>query len=103
VHRRNFSLGILKISAAALLFPRQLARPLDSSNETSSIAALYKNATVIDSLCGPFFVGCAITRKLLSRKATGGGYWAVPPSVTVTASALLPTNLQFRLCPKHWR
>ena len=54
VDRRDFSLGILKISAAALLSPRLFARPLDPSSEPASVAALYENAIVIDSLCGPF-------------------------------------------------
>jgi membrane dipeptidase len=64
VHRRDFNLGLLKISAAALLSPRLLARPLDRSidrvgdNSTGdappSIAVLYKNAIVVDSLCAPF-------------------------------------------------
>jgi membrane dipeptidase len=63
VHRRDFSLGILKLSGAALLAPRLLAHPLDgahahstdSSNDTppSAIASLYQNSIVIDSLCAP--------------------------------------------------
>jgi membrane dipeptidase len=59
VHRRDFSLGILKVSAAALLSPRLLARPFEGSsdrladNEPPALAALYKNAIVIDSLCAP--------------------------------------------------
>ncbi len=63
MHRRDFSLGILKLSGAALLAPRLLARPLDgarahstdSSNDTppSAIASLYQNSIVIDSLCAP--------------------------------------------------
>ena len=63
MHRRDFNLGILKISAAALLSPRLLARPLDRSIDRAGdsstdkaqppIAALYKNAIVIDSLCAP--------------------------------------------------
>src|SRR5271155_3779024 len=75
VHRRDFNLGILKTSAAAFLSPRLLAQPLaglaacsiasptngstknsnnsSTSNETTPIAALYRNAIVIDSLCGP--------------------------------------------------
>jgi membrane dipeptidase len=53
VHRRDFNLGVLKIAVVALLSPRLLARPLDSSNDAAAIAALYKNAIVIDSLCGP--------------------------------------------------
>jgi membrane dipeptidase len=50
MHRRDFSLGILRMSAASLLAPRLLARALDSP---ADIAALYKNAIVIDSLCSP--------------------------------------------------
>jgi membrane dipeptidase len=58
LHRRDFNFGILKISAATLLSPRLFARPLDrsvdrSTDDTPSIAALYKNAIVIDSLCAP--------------------------------------------------
>ena len=59
MHRRDFNLGILKMSAAALLAPRLFAQPLDGSagsstdNEPPAIAALYKNAIVIDSLCAP--------------------------------------------------
>jgi membrane dipeptidase len=41
------------MSAAAFLTPRVLARPHDSTGEPASIAALYKNAIVIDSLCAP--------------------------------------------------
>src|SRR5271169_5536440 len=60
MHRRDFNLGVLKISAAALLSPRLLARPLDHSADSSTdtapppIAILYKNAIVIDTLCAPF-------------------------------------------------
>jgi membrane dipeptidase len=59
VHRRDFNLSILKLSAAALVAPRLFAQPLDRStgnstdNAPPSIAALYKNAIVIDSLCAP--------------------------------------------------
>ncbi|MFZ0798507.1 MAG: membrane dipeptidase [Terriglobales bacterium] len=59
MHRRDFNLGILKLSAATLLAPRLLARPLDrlagssADDAPPSIAALYKNAIVIDSLCAP--------------------------------------------------
>ncbi len=53
MHRRDFNLGILKMSAVALVAPRLLAQPLDSSGDTASIAPLYKNAIVIDSLCAP--------------------------------------------------
>ncbi len=58
MHRRDFNLGILKLSAAALLSSRLLAQPQNntdaSGNPPPSIAALYKNAIVIDSLCAPF-------------------------------------------------
>jgi membrane dipeptidase len=60
VHRRDFNLGVLKLSAAALLAPRLFAQPLNrvaepsTDNDSSSIATLYQNAIVIDSLCGPF-------------------------------------------------
>jgi membrane dipeptidase len=60
VHRRQFNLGILKVSAAALLSPRLFAQQREGSsqglgeNEPRAIAALYKNAIVIDSLCAPF-------------------------------------------------
>jgi membrane dipeptidase len=61
VYRRDFNLGILKLSAAALLGPRLFAPLLSRSadpntniNEPPAIAALYKNAIVIDSLCAPF-------------------------------------------------
>ena len=61
MYRRDFNLGILKLSAAALLGPRLFAPLLSRSadpntniNEPPAIAALYKNAIVIDSLCAPF-------------------------------------------------
>jgi membrane dipeptidase len=55
VHRRDFNLSVLKISAAAWLSRRLPAQPLANSGEEAPpvIAALYKNAIVIDSLCGP--------------------------------------------------
>jgi len=59
VHRRDFNLGILKLSAAALVAPRLFAQPLGlaaeglANNDPSSIATLYQNAIVIDSLCSP--------------------------------------------------
>jgi membrane dipeptidase len=53
VHRRDFNLGLVGMSAAAFLTPRLLARTLDSAGEPASIASLYKNAIVIDSLCAP--------------------------------------------------
>jgi membrane dipeptidase len=60
VRRREFNLGLLNVSAAALVSPRLFAQPLEGSpqglveNEPPVIAALYKNAIVIDSLCAPF-------------------------------------------------
>jgi membrane dipeptidase len=55
VRRRDFNLGILKLSAAALVAPRLFSQPLDPAvADTPAIAALYKNAIVIDSLCAPF-------------------------------------------------
>ena len=55
MHRRDFNLGIVKMSAAALLSPRLLAQAQDNTagTTTQSTAALYKNSIVIDSLCGP--------------------------------------------------
>jgi len=64
VHRRDFNLGVLKLSAAAVLSPRLLAQPLErtlehegeglAGSESTAIAELYKKAIVIDSLCAPF-------------------------------------------------
>jgi membrane dipeptidase len=54
VHRRDFNLGILKVSAAALLSPRLLGQPQANAADASSIAKLYQNAIVIDSLSAPF-------------------------------------------------
>jgi membrane dipeptidase len=60
MHRREFNLGFLKLSAAAFATPRLLANasaflptadPTDS--EPPAIAALYRNTIVIDSLCAP--------------------------------------------------
>jgi membrane dipeptidase len=59
VRRRDFSVGILKMSAAVLFTRPLLGRPLtqiregSSGNHADAIEALYKNATVIDSLCAP--------------------------------------------------
>jgi membrane dipeptidase len=55
VHRRDFNLGILKISAAAVLSPHLFASPPTEAidNEPSAIATLYKNAIIVDSLCAP--------------------------------------------------
>lgn len=59
MHRRDFNLGIIKLSAAALLSRRLMAQPLAqaagmTNNESPAMAALYKNAIVIDTLCAPF-------------------------------------------------
>ncbi|MGC1785863.1 MAG: membrane dipeptidase [Terriglobales bacterium] len=61
MHRRDFNLGLLKISAAAFVSPRLLTKVPPSGtdkgstdNPSPAIAALYKNAIIIDSLCGPF-------------------------------------------------
>jgi membrane dipeptidase len=54
MHRRDFSLGVLKMSAA-FFAPRLLAQiPSNSTdNFPPQIASLYQNAIVIDSLCSP--------------------------------------------------
>jgi membrane dipeptidase len=61
VYRRDFSIGILKISAAELLSPRLLSASLStnhsatfSTNDDVLIATRYQKAVVIDSLCAPF-------------------------------------------------
>ncbi|MGA8541884.1 MAG: membrane dipeptidase [Terriglobales bacterium] len=55
MHRRDFGLGILKISAAALLSPRLLSANLPGNdNDDVPIATRYQKAVVIDSLCAPF-------------------------------------------------
>jgi len=55
LHCRDFSLGILRICASVLVAPHVSARAASmAGDETPAISALYKNAIVIDSLCGPF-------------------------------------------------
>jgi membrane dipeptidase len=60
VRRRDFNLGILKTSVAALAAPRLFARSPErstsrlSGDDAANVPALYKNAIVIDSLCAPF-------------------------------------------------
>jgi len=54
VHRREFNLGILKLSAAAALAPRFLTTPLALADNPPSTTALYKKAIVVDTLCAPF-------------------------------------------------
>jgi membrane dipeptidase len=59
VDRRHFTLRILRLSAASLLAPQFSARAFSgtsgmTADATSSVAALYSNAIVIDSLCAPF-------------------------------------------------
>jgi membrane dipeptidase len=53
LHRREFHISALKLSAAALVAPRLLAGPRPNVT-ASEVAELYKNAVVMDSLCGPF-------------------------------------------------
>ncbi len=52
MNRREFSVSVLKLSAATLLAPRLLAGQRASA--AADIAELYKRAIVMDSLCGPF-------------------------------------------------
>jgi membrane dipeptidase len=74
VHRRDFNLGLLKISAAAVLSPRMLAQPPNSiDNDPPAIAALYKNAIVIDSLCGPLIdMDASLTPDILAAVRQSG-------------------------------
>jgi membrane dipeptidase len=51
MNRRDFNLGVLKVSAAVVLSPHWLTRLAD--NVSPAIGTLYKNSVVIDSLCGP--------------------------------------------------
>ena len=59
MHRRNFNLGILKLSAASLLTSHSMIRALDAqgtgsaNGATPSTSALYRDAIVIDTLCSP--------------------------------------------------
>ena len=54
MHRRDFNVGVLKLSAAAVLAPRLLGQSVTGSGDrAASLAALYKKAVVIDSLCAP--------------------------------------------------
>jgi membrane dipeptidase len=58
VRRRDFNLGILKLSAAALLSPRAFSQSLSDQtkppeNIPPAIATLYGNSIVVDSLCAP--------------------------------------------------
>jgi membrane dipeptidase len=54
MHRRDFNLGILKMSAAAVLAPRLLTGSRNLlADDAANVSALYKNAIVIDSLCAP--------------------------------------------------
>lgn len=52
MNRREFHASVLKLSAAALFAPRLFERSQASASD--NIPELYKNAVVIDSLCGPF-------------------------------------------------
>jgi membrane dipeptidase len=75
------------MSAAAVLTPRLLASPLDSlTNVPPAIAALYKNAIVIDSLCGPLVdMDAPLTAEVL-RDLRQSGITAI--NFTVSAPAL---------------
>jgi membrane dipeptidase len=54
MRRRDFTLGILKMSAASVFSPRLLAQiSNDSTGNVPSATTLYQNAIVIDSLCSP--------------------------------------------------
>jgi len=52
MHRRDFTLSLLKTSAAAILAPRFAARAF--ADASRSLSALYANAIVIDTLSAPF-------------------------------------------------
>lgn len=52
MHRRDFNCMLLKASGAAMLAPHLLAGTL--ADAPASVAELYANAIVIDSLCAPF-------------------------------------------------
>jgi membrane dipeptidase len=59
LHRRDFSLGILKLSATSVFAPHLFAHGSNSSAARTADSAptvptaLYKNAVVIDTLCSP--------------------------------------------------
>jgi membrane dipeptidase len=52
LNRREFHVSVLKLSAAAFVAPRLLAG--QQARVSPDVATLYKNAIVMDSLCGPF-------------------------------------------------
>ncbi len=52
MNRREFHVSVLKLSVAAFIAPRLLAG--QQASVSPDVATLYKNAIVIDSLCGPF-------------------------------------------------
>lgn len=55
MQRRDFNFSLLKLSAAAVLAPQLRALALGgSSTGDTQTEALYRNAVVIDTLCGPF-------------------------------------------------
>jgi membrane dipeptidase len=74
MRRRDFNLGILKFSAAACLSPRILAQaPSRSTGEApSTIAALYRESIVIDSLCAPFIDMGAVDADALAAVQQSG-------------------------------
>jgi len=87
VHRREFNKAILRLSAAALLSPRALAQAPDHSADIPpSIAALYNNAVVIDTLCAPFItMNAQLAPDLLSAVRQSG----------ITAINLTVSELKF--------
>jgi membrane dipeptidase len=78
--RRDFNLALLKVSAAAFTAPRLLAKTISSSSKAASgsetapanIAALYKNAIVIDSLCSPLDITPPIKADVLASVRQSG-------------------------------
>ncbi len=87
MHRREFNKAILRLSAAALLSPRALAQAPDHSADIPpSIAALYNNAVVIDTLCAPFItMNAQLAPDLLSAVRQSG----------ITAINLTVSELKF--------
>ncbi|MGA3088975.1 MAG: membrane dipeptidase [Terriglobales bacterium] len=90
MHRRDFHLRILKMAAASVGIPRRFAQmPFGGSTATASIAALYKNAIVVDSLCDPFIAMDALPNAETVAEVRQSGITAV--NVTVSAPAFEDT------------
>lgn len=70
--RREFQISALKCSAAMLLSTTRMARA-----DAPDIAALYKNAIVIDSLCSPFVDGETSPSPDLVKSVRDSGITAV--------------------------